>query len=181
MTRGQLEHAIRAACDVTGDTELIIFGSQAILGSHPNAAEALRASIEIDIQPKNFPANTDLLDGALGELSQFHSTHGFYIHGVTIDSATLPAGWDERTIAVSNPRTTRGNTGHCLEAHDLAVSKLVANREKDRAFVTTLLLEKMVGGDTLLNRVEQLPLDAGRRRSISGWIRTIAEDINRQI
>ncbi len=181
MTRGQLEHAIRAACDVTGDTELIIFGSQAILGSHPNAPEALRASIEIDIQPKNFPANTDLLDGALGELSQFHSTHGFYIHGVTIDSATLPAGWDERTIAVSNPRTTRGNTGHCLEAHDLAVSKLVANREKDRAFVTTLLLEKMVGGDTLLNRVEQLPLDAGRRRSISGWIRTIAEDINRQI
>jgi len=121
MTRGQLEHAIRAACDVTGDTELIIFGSQAILGSHPNAPEALRASIEIDIQPKNFPANTDLLDGALGELSQFHSTHGFYIHGVTIDSATLPAGWDERTIAVSNPRTTRGNTGHCLEAHDLAV------------------------------------------------------------
>jgi len=33
MTRDQLEHAIRASCEVTGDTELYIFGSQAILGS----------------------------------------------------------------------------------------------------------------------------------------------------
>ena len=32
MTRDQLEHAIRAACDVSGDNELWIFGSQAILG-----------------------------------------------------------------------------------------------------------------------------------------------------
>jgi hypothetical protein len=31
MTRDQLEHAIRAACDVSKDTELYIFGSQAIL------------------------------------------------------------------------------------------------------------------------------------------------------
>jgi hypothetical protein len=31
MTRDQLEHAIRAACDVSNDTEVLIFGSQAIL------------------------------------------------------------------------------------------------------------------------------------------------------
>ena len=30
MTRSQLEHAIRAACDVSGDTEVWVFGSQAI-------------------------------------------------------------------------------------------------------------------------------------------------------
>ncbi len=45
MTRDQLEHAIRAACDVSEDTELWIFGSQAILGEFPNAHENLRASI----------------------------------------------------------------------------------------------------------------------------------------
>ena len=45
MTRDQLEHAIRAACDVSKDTELWIFGSQAILGEFPNAPESLRASI----------------------------------------------------------------------------------------------------------------------------------------
>jgi len=31
MRFDQLEHAIRAACDVAEDTELLIFGSQAIL------------------------------------------------------------------------------------------------------------------------------------------------------
>jgi hypothetical protein len=177
MTRDQLEHAIRAACDVAGDTEVIVFGSQAILGSYPDAPESLRASVEVDMQPKNFPANTDLVDGALGELSQFHSTHGFYVHGVTIDSATLPAGWNDRTVSVSSPRGTRGNTGHCLEAHDLAASKLVANREKDRVFVTTLLREQLIDGDTLLNRVDELPVDPGRRESIADWIRITVEEI----
>ncbi len=32
MNREQLEHAIRSACEVSGDNELYIFGSQAILG-----------------------------------------------------------------------------------------------------------------------------------------------------
>jgi hypothetical protein len=31
MTREQLEHAIRAACEVSEDSEIWIFGSQAIL------------------------------------------------------------------------------------------------------------------------------------------------------
>ena len=32
MTRQELEHAIRAACDIGQDTEVYVFGSQAILG-----------------------------------------------------------------------------------------------------------------------------------------------------
>ena len=89
MTREQLEHAIRAACDVADDPELWIFGSQALLGSFPEPSEALRASIEVDVQPKNKPEMVDKIDGALGELSQFHRTHGFYVHGVSLDSAKL--------------------------------------------------------------------------------------------
>jgi hypothetical protein len=42
MTRDQLEHAIRAACDVARDDELIVFGSQAILGEYPDAPPGLR-------------------------------------------------------------------------------------------------------------------------------------------
>ena len=78
MTRDQLEHAIRAACDVAEDSEVWVFGSQAILGEFPDAPEALRASIEVDMQPKNRPDKADLVDGALGEMSQFHKTHDFY-------------------------------------------------------------------------------------------------------
>ena len=67
MNREQLEHAIRAACQVADDQEVYVFGSQAILGEHPDAPEALRASIEVDIQPKSRPGMTDAVDGALGE------------------------------------------------------------------------------------------------------------------
>ena len=144
MTRGQLEHAIRAACNIADDTELIVFGSQAILGSYPDPPATLAASIEVDVQPKNRPEQTDAVDGALGELSQFHETHGFYVHGVSIESAVLPEGWISRTVQVSHPERTEGYVGHCIEAHDLAASKLAAYREKDRIFVSTLLRENLM-------------------------------------
>ena len=177
MRRDQLEHAIRAACEVAHDTDLLIFGSQAILGSYPDAPETLRASIEVDVQAMNLPENTDLIDGALGELSQFHHTHGFYVHGVSIEAALLPTGWERRTVPVSDPRATRGHTGHCLEAHDLAASKLAAGREKDRTFVVTLLKERLIDGQTLLRRVAALPLDDERRQAISRWVKAIVVDL----
>ncbi len=62
MTRGQLEHAIRAACEVSEDSEIWIFGSQAILGEFPNAPEELRTSIEVDVQPKNRYDKVDDID-----------------------------------------------------------------------------------------------------------------------
>jgi hypothetical protein len=178
MRYGQLEHAIRAACDVSGDTELLIFGSQAILGTSPDAPEGLRTSIEVDVQSKNHPENTDLIDGALGEGSRFHSTHGFYVHGVSIEAAILPEGWNERTVAISHPVGTRGNIGHCLEAHDLAASKLVANREKDRLFVTTLLVERLIDGSVLLERIETLPIEPERREAIVRWTHITLEDLS---
>jgi hypothetical protein len=55
MTREELEHAIRAACDVSGDREVWVFGSQAILGQYPDAPQALRMSAEVDMMPKNRP------------------------------------------------------------------------------------------------------------------------------
>lgn len=177
MNYSQLEHAIRAACDVSKDTELLIFGSQAILGSHPNAPEGLRASIEVDLQPKNLPEMTDYIAGALGEDSLFHSTHGFWVDGVLIDVAKLPAGWEGRTIAVSHPIGTRGNVGHCLEAHDLAASKLAANRDKDREFVTLLLAEGLVDAQVLLERIATLPVSEEVREHRVRWVRITVEDL----
>src|SRR2546426_8016629 len=117
MTFDQLEHAIRAACGVSGDSEVLIFGSQAILGQHPDAPPDLRQSLEADIAPKNRPDRVEDIDGTLGELSQFHTTHGFYVHGISIEAATLPNGWGERMIKVQTPGTD-GKIGWCLECHD---------------------------------------------------------------
>jgi len=178
MRYDQLEHAIRAACDVAEDTELLIFGSQSILGSFPQAPESLRASIEIDVQPKNKIKKTVYVDGALGEDSMFHHTHGFYVHGILIQAATLPENWEKRTIPVSHRYRTRGCIGHCLEVHDLAASKLVAFRDKDREFVTILLNERLIEGTILLRRITQLPVEEDVRNRLIRWIKITIDGIN---
>ena len=142
MTRDQLEHAIRAACDVAGDSELLIFGSQSILG----------------------------------ELSPFHETHGFYVQGVSIEVAQLPEGWEGRTHQVKN-ENTRGNTGYCLEIHDLASSKLAAFRDKDRDFVRVLMIEQMIDADIFLHRVNRLPVSGEIKERSVNWIKKTIKDL----
>lgn len=182
MTRSELEHAIRAACDVSGDDELYVFGSQAILGQYPDAPEALRQSAEADVAPVHAVDMADAIDAQLGELSQFHDAFGFYVHGLSIDAAVLPAGWQKRAIAVRNDNT-RNMTGWCVEAHDLAASKLVAFREKDRDFVRVLIVETLIKPATLLRRLRALPdrpqVTEQLRRAIRSWIDGVLSDFTR--
>jgi hypothetical protein len=63
MTREELEHAIRAACDAAGDTEVWVFGSQSILGQHPEAPEALR-SVAIDSKGVDITRARRIVGGA---------------------------------------------------------------------------------------------------------------------
>lgn len=99
------------------------------------------------------------------------------MHGVAIESATLPEGWIERTIAVSHAVNTSGNTGLCIEAHDLAASKLVAFREKDRLFVATLLSEALIDRGTLLDRILALEIDDDVKRRLLTWVRVTIDEI----
>lgn len=55
MQRPQLEHIIRAAVGITGATEIVVIGSQAVLGQFPNAPAKLLASIEADCSPSAVP------------------------------------------------------------------------------------------------------------------------------
>jgi hypothetical protein len=180
MTREELEHAIRAACDVSGDHEVYVFGSQAILGQYPDAPESLRQSAEVDIAPVKAIDMVDVIDANLGELSIFHSTFGFYVHGVSIDTAVLPSGWDKRTIEVRN-ENTRNQIGWCVEAHDLAASKLVAFRDKDRDFVRTLLVEKLIKPSKLYRRLHQLSNNQRVKPEllalIKAWVGGVLKDI----
>lgn len=87
MTREELEHAIRAACQVARDNELWILGSQAILGGDPSAPEALRQSPECDVVPKNYPDRADLIDGASPDVTQETALES---------SRRIPAVWSDR-------------------------------------------------------------------------------------
>ena len=173
MTREQFEHAVRAACDLTRESEVIVIGSQSILGAHPEASAFLRQSTEIDMIIKNRPDLADSVEGALGEFSLFHQTHGFYVQGLTIEAATLPAGWEGRLVPVSNANT-RGCTAWCLETHDLAASKVKAFRDKDKAFVRALLAEGLVSVETLVARIGTLKIPDELRRRLLIWTNATA-------
>jgi hypothetical protein len=165
MTREQLEHLLRAAGDIADDDEIIVVGSQAILGQFPDAPAALRVSVEADMFPKNRPERADLIDGTIGELSPFHETFGYYAQGVAEETSVLPSGWRQRLIRISN-QNTRGVTGLCLEIHDLAIAKAMANREKDREFVAEVIRHGLVNRDVLVQRLEQTPASPEQRQRI---------------
>jgi hypothetical protein len=160
MNRASLEHILRAAAAITNEPDIVV-GSQALLGQFPNAPDLLLSSIEADVFPRADPAKSILIDGAIGELSTFHQTFGYYAHGVDETTATLPPGWEQRLVPLRN-ENTGGATGWCLEVHDLAASKLVAGREKDLNFVQVMLREKMLNPETLAERAASLPVPSDR-------------------
>lgn len=170
MERQHLEHLIRAASSIADDNELVIVGSQSILGAIPNPPATLCVSMEADLYPLNRPELSDLIDGSIGEGSPFEATYGYYAQGVGPDTAVLPAGWEGRLHIVQNDNT-RQAIGYCIDVHDLALSKYVANRQKDRAFNRELLRHGLVNPDTLLARVALMPVDAETKQRLAAAIR----------
>jgi hypothetical protein len=113
MQRHQLEHIIRAAAAITGAERFVIVGSQAVLGQFPEAPAELLVSIEADVFSLRDPADSDLIDGSIGEGSPFHQTFGYYAHGVGAETAVLPAGWRDLLVPVRNANTG-GGSGLCV-------------------------------------------------------------------
>jgi hypothetical protein len=158
MKRSELEHVIRAAAQIADDDEIIVIGSQAVLGQFPEAPAELLMSNEADVYPKNRPERWELIDGSIGELSPFHETFGYYAQGVEEGTAVLPKGWKERLVPVRNANT-RGAVGLCLEIHDLLVSKYVAGRDKDHRFTLAAAKHGLANRELLLERLKQTELE----------------------
>ena len=165
MRRDELEHVIRAAAAISGDSEIVVIGAAALLGSVPSPPADLAQTMEADIYPLRHPHLADVVDGAIGELSPFHETFRYYAHGVGPSTAILPAGWEGRLVKIQN-EGTRQYIGYCLDLYDLAASKLAAGREKDATFVEGLLRHRIVSAGQLIERTGLLPLDTERRRRI---------------
>jgi hypothetical protein len=169
MRRDQLEHAIRAACQIIQRPEVIVVGSQAILASYDEERlpRAATMSQEIDILPiaegnDETGRLADLIEGVAGEFSPFEELHGFSIDGVDLETSALPVGWRERLVKVQNINTAAPSghpqfTGWCLAPEDLCVAKLCAFREKDRNFVSALLDAGLVDAAVITTRLATVP------------------------
>jgi hypothetical protein len=149
MTREQLEHVLRAAAVIANENSMVVVGSQAILLPFPNAPAALLMSREIDLYPALHPERSDLIDGAIGAMSSFDETFGYHADGVGPETAVMPDDWMSR----ASFHYIGEVTAICPDIHDLAVSKVVAARDKDADFVRILLKEKMIDIETLQDRI----------------------------
>ena len=164
MKKQQVDHILRAAGEITGETQFIIIGSQSLHGKHPDIPDEIVMSFEVGLIAKSKPDRTEWLN-MIGQDSRFHETHGYYADPVDETTATLPKGWKGRLVNLP-PGDTAGVSGLCLDPYDLAIAKYVARREKDIAFNRELAARGIVKKKRLLLLLDDTALDEGIRSRI---------------
>ncbi len=173
MNREQLAHVLRASTQIAGDPDILVIGSQAILGTfdEDDLPAPATASREADIAFLNDPGGqkADLVDAAIGELSPFDEQFGYYAQGVEVSTAVLPTGWADRLTTWQSQSSGTARAAF-LEPHDLALAKLAAFRDKDRAFVAALLDARLLSVHTLNERVAELPVSPQTHDRITGFL-----------
>jgi hypothetical protein len=175
VNRTQLAHVLRSASRIAGDSEVLVVGSQAILGvrDEDELPTEATASMEADIAfiDDVDRVKADEVEGGIGEFSPFHEEFGYYAEGIHIDTVALPGGWKERLL---RPELADAEPAEAafLEPHDLLVSKLAAGRPKDLAFGLALVEAGLVDLDVVLERVYAMPADVHQSviDRMSGWV-----------
>jgi hypothetical protein len=131
----------------------VIVGSQSLYGFTSHVPDTVKRSVECDflllaVGPPAFRAVIE----QIGFASSFQETHGYYADAVGLATVVLPTGWQERLVPLADEA---GNLrAYCLEVHDTCVSKLMAGREKDFAFIKELLDRGLADLETLTARAE---------------------------
>lgn len=188
VNRNELEHIIRAAGEIANIRKIIIFGSQSILAQFPDLSEllpeidstevslmaqsrkVLLRSIEADLMIPDSVEKTEMVEGAIGELSSFHDTFGYYAQGIDLTTSKLPEGWENRLVEICN-ENTNGISGLCLEIHDLIISKLYAGRKKDIEFFNAAVNFDLLSRETLIERLNKTSMSDKRRGIIEDYIK----------
>lgn len=136
----------------------MVIGSQAVLGSWSDRdlPDELIFSQEVDlIPPDDSQEKRDLIDGTIGEFSQFHESFGIWAHGVAETTAVLPADWQARLVPYRSRRAP-GVLALCLEAHDLWVAKAMRADPKDVRYCRALAASGRINRAELLQRLDTI-------------------------
>lgn len=172
MKREELEHVLRASAAITLEHSFVVVGSQAVLLSHPDAPGELLLSNEVDLYPATRPERAELIDGAIGQLSMFHDTFGYYADGVGPETAKMPADW----MQFARLHYIGDLTAIAPDLHDIAVAKCVAGREKDEQWVRALLRHHLIELTRLIERVQALDATQYPIERLVAWVQRRAQE-----
>jgi hypothetical protein len=173
MNRQQFEHVLRAVSLIAGDPDVLVIGSQSLLGSYSEDELPAEATGSMEVDTAFFNDDDEVksgqVDAMIGELSHFHDEFGYYPQGVSVETGVYPTGWRDRLvvyeIAGSPPARAL-----CLEPHDCVLAKLVRFEEKDCQFAGALVREGLIDLDLLARRVDTIPAAPAVINRISQWI-----------
>lgn len=131
----------------------IVVGSQALHAITTFLPEIVQQSIECDfliIGGKT--ENRAAINKKLGIFSDYQIENGFYADALGLATVVLPTGWHERLLPLEDGN---GDTiAYYADIHDIAVSKLIAGRDKDFVFLKETFEREYILVETFLERAE---------------------------
>lgn len=141
MRREHIQLALEEARSISQHFEFVIIGSLSVLGvTGIIPPEEMSMSIDIDFYPLRDPNRASELVKSLGEGSDFHIRHGFYLDAVSTHLATLPDGWEDRM-----PELQLGSLSvRFLEVNDAAISKYARGEPHDFTVTRSFVYERIL-------------------------------------
>ena len=148
----------------TGHSDFVVVGSLAVLGIEFERAipSEMTMSNDIDSFTRDDPERIFDLRSALGEDSDFHIRHGYFLDPVSPRLPTLPEGWEGRLNKVERD----GLRLWFLDPNDAAVSKYARGEPRDTRWIRAGISSGLVSLPTVRARFRTttfLDVDEERR------------------
>jgi hypothetical protein len=151
MKRTQLLDLIRRVRELTGIPTPVIVGSHSLFALTDQVPPIVERSAEADFLLGLHGGDVRRrVNDELGVTSDFYDSHGYYADALGLATVVLPPGWEERLLSLKDD--CGQVIAQCLDMHDVAVSKLMAGRDKDFPFISALLERRLIALPTLVER-----------------------------
>lgn len=167
MRREQILYALEEAAKRGPHTEFVIAGSLSVLGLIEVPPEMMSMSIDIDFFPLRAPTHVQDIVAELGEDSDFHERHGYYLDPISSSILVLPTGWMERLVMLEFGSIR----AWFLDVNDTAISKYVRSAENDFRWIDAGLDAGLLDLDIIEGRAQfgvDYPAENDKRRVRNG-------------
>ncbi len=183
MRKSDLFELVRQIKTITSSEIPIIVGSQAVHLVTNFPPEIIQQSIECDFIFISGKSETRTeINKKLGVFSNFQLENGFYADALGLATVILPTNWQERLQPFKDEK---GETiALVAEIHDIAVSKLIAGREKDFLFLKELFIREFIEIDVFVERVllvKEMPQNSILVARLETLAKIISKDLSAKI
>lgn len=155
MKKEQLLKLRRQISEIAEIEVPIIVGSQSLYAVTGDVPELVKRSIECDFLLLNAkPEIFRTIIAELGFASEFQEQFGYFADPLGLGTVVLPSDWQERLQPLVDE--SGKIVACCLEIHDLAVSKLMAGREKDFEFLQEIFERGLLDFEIFTARLKSI-------------------------